>query len=141
MVMLEPSCAEEERGDCQRNRNIRDSQHDEQTQTQLMSNSMFVHMAVETFHNFEKRKLQRKKMLGCMYVHRAIHLYTRGEDLNELGMQKEEHDLLIVPVEAARQHAQSLAEKKNHSVGRARLHKDNLRASFADTSARNDVLL
>ena len=39
-------------------------------------------------------------------MHTAIELCKRGQDLNELGMQKEEYDVLIAAVEAAREYAQ-----------------------------------
>ena len=40
----------------------------------------------------------------------AIDVYEKGKDLNERGMQKEENDLLIAAVEAAREYAQRLAD-------------------------------
>ena len=37
-------------------------------------------------------------------------MYKRGTDLNDQGMQKEQHNLLIAAVGAARESAQSLTE-------------------------------
>ena len=61
--------------------NMRGSQHDEQPQIEQMSNSLFAYMAVDKFHTLRKERgvlgLSRRKMLGGMYVRKAIDLFTK----------------------------------------------------------------
>ena len=56
----------------------------------------------------------------------------RGKDLNDFGMQKEDSDLLMAAVEETS--SKSVRHQPNHSVGRARIHKEYSRAAYIDRS-------
>ena len=106
-----------------------------------MSNTLFAFVTLETVHHVRKGKrvvLQRGRIPGGMYAHRATDLCERGEDLNEPGMQNEENDLLVAAVGATREYAhKSGRNDQNHVVGRAGLHMQQLSASKADRSTHN----
>ena len=73
--------------------------------------------SVEPHHLLPSQRLGQKAVCLCT---RQLHCTRK-----KAGIPTEESDLLMKAVEAASEYAQSLTEIKIHSVGRARLDKEN----------------
>ena len=51
--------------------------------------------------NKKEKDQESGKILGGLHGRKDIDLCKRGQDMNEVGMQKDQNDLLVAAVEAA----------------------------------------
>ena len=65
-----------------------------QSRSKIMSNTLFVHWAVESYRNLQRETELLDGTKGGMYVHEATAPFENGKDLNEADMFKEQRLLL-----------------------------------------------
>ena len=91
---------------------MRDSQYDGKSEIEKLSTSMFEHVTIQDFCQVRKERglvLQNGTPQRGFYLHIALELNKkRHKDSINLGMHKEEEEMLVAAVQRTKENAQSL---------------------------------